>query len=42
MLEPIGFDLSLTEEYTRLLEILSGYTDNDYFDTPEIIRNFYE
>lgn len=41
MLEPIGFDLSIAAEYKYLLMVLSNHTDVDYFNTPEIIRNYW-
>lgn len=41
MLEPIGFDLSIASEYAYLLKVLNKHTDVDYFNTPEIIRNYW-
>lgn len=42
MLEPIGYDLSIASEYKYLLDILNQHDNVDYFDTPEIIRNYWE
>lgn len=42
MLEPIGFDLSIASDYEYLLGILNSQVDNDYLDTPEILRNYWE
>lgn len=40
MLEPIGFDMSLAEEYRKLIETLNGKTDSDYFEITKIIRDY--
>ena len=40
MLEPIGFDMSLAEEYRKLIETLNGKTDSDYFNITKIIRDY--
>lgn len=42
MLEPIGFDLSIASEYAYLLDVLNKSSNVDYFNTPEIIRNYWE
>ena len=41
MLEPTGFDLSIADEYQQLLDIVTHYEDCDYFNTPEIIRDYW-
>ena len=40
MLEPIGFDMSLSSEYKKLFETLNGQTDTDYFEITKIIREY--
>ena len=42
MLEPIGFDLSIAAEYKYLLMVLSKHDDVDYFNTPEVVRNYWQ
>lgn len=41
MIEPIGFDLSIASEYEYLLDIIHNQ-DNQYFDTPKIIRDYWK
>ena len=42
MLEPIGFNMGIAEEYQRLLDIITNYDDCDYFSTPEILRDYWD
>ena len=39
-LEPVSFNLTLTDDYQRLLDIINGMCYVDYFDTTKILRNW--
>ena len=39
-IQPVGFDLSLSDEYQQLLNLLSGIPDSDYFDITKCLRDY--